>query len=93
LSLGDTSPQYDNGKPVSQLVNLIATPTVKVGGVQATVQYAGMGPNEAGVYELNITVPPNAAPGDQPVTVTISDHTTPTQAQLTPVFLNIAQSP
>jgi uncharacterized protein (TIGR03437 family) len=39
-------------------------PVVMVGGIQATVQYAGLSPQYVGVYQVNFQVPPGVAPGD-----------------------------
>jgi uncharacterized protein (TIGR03437 family) len=90
LSLS-TKPQYDNSRPVSQLVYLANTPTVTIAGIQANVGYAGMVIGAAGLYQLNVTVPPNIGPGDQPVTIAVLGRSTPSASQM-PVYLNIAQS-
>ncbi len=44
-------------------------PTVAVGGVPATIVFSGL--TFAGVYQVNITVPPATANGDRPVVLTI----------------------
>ena len=70
--LGDANPPYDDGTPVSNLVFLPVKPIVIIGGLQATVDYAGMVRSLAGLYQLNVFVPAGLAPGDYPVTVQLS---------------------
>ena len=75
---------------MSQLVHLLNNPTVTIGGVQASVQYAGMVVGNAGLYQVNLTIPPNTGLGDQPVVVTVAGRSTPSGSQMGPIFLNIA---
>ena len=75
--LGPTTPAVPAGQlvgspaPLSDLTQLHVT----IGGVAATVQYAGI--TIPGVYQLNVTVPqlPN---GDQPIVATIGGASTQT---------------
>jgi uncharacterized protein (TIGR03437 family) len=69
--LGDTTPLYPNGIAVNGLVNLNAMPAVQIGGSAAAVEYAGMVPGAAGLYQLNIIVGQNTPLGDQPLTVSL----------------------
>lgn len=46
--------------------------TISIGGVNATVSYAGLAPGLVGLYQFNVTVPGNVAAGDQPVALTLS---------------------
>lgn len=51
---------------------LTATTTVTIGGLPATLAYAGIAPaSTAGLYQVNATVPAGAASGSQPVVITI----------------------
>ncbi len=53
--LGDTSPPYLDGQIIQTPLPLLSLPQVFMGGVAATVQYAGI--VEAGVYQINVVVP------------------------------------
>jgi uncharacterized protein (TIGR03437 family) len=46
-------------------------PQVTVGGAAATVTFAGVVPGAAGVYQINVQVPSDAAPGDLPLIVQV----------------------
>jgi uncharacterized protein (TIGR03437 family) len=71
------------GLPATPLINGSSTqsgslpvlPVCQVGGLPSTVAFAGLvGP---GLYQLNLTIPPTAASGDNLVSCTYSDPTTP----------------
>ena len=49
-------------------------PVVKIGGVNATVVFAGL--VAAGEFQFNVVVPVTAADGDQPITATYNGTTT-----------------
>jgi len=53
--LGDTNPPYPDGQIIQTPLPLAALPQVSIGGVAAAVQYAGI--IDAGVYQINVTVP------------------------------------
>jgi uncharacterized protein (TIGR03437 family) len=55
----------------STIYRTVQTPTVTVGGVTAGVAFSGIAPGNAGLYQLNVTVPPGVAAGDD-VPVVIS---------------------
>ena len=67
---GATSPGLAAGliTPASPFYPLATVPVVTVGGVPATVVFAGLAPNFAQVYQLNVTVP-NAPDGDQALVI------------------------
>jgi uncharacterized protein (TIGR03437 family) len=57
--------------------------TVTIGGQAAQVQYAGAAPLAiAGLYQINVVVPPTAASGNQPVSVTVAGAQTPSNVTL-----------
>jgi uncharacterized protein (TIGR03437 family) len=80
LGLGQTNPAAPPAGTATPLppplYNTLATPTMSVGGNSATVQFSGLSPNFASIYQVNFTVPPLSPPGDQPIALTIGGFTT-----------------
>jgi uncharacterized protein (TIGR03437 family) len=71
---GQTSPSGVTGSVTPSNTKSPLLPlTVKIGGIDATVQYAGSAPGEvAGVLQVNAVVPPSVSPGSAvPVTVNV----------------------
>ena len=68
---------------VSQPAPLASPATVEIGGVPATVTFAGL--TLTGLYQINVVVPASAPDGDVPVTVTVGGYTSPGG-----VFVNVA---
>jgi uncharacterized protein (TIGR03437 family) len=64
---GQTSPPLTSGL-VTQTGTLPALPIIKIGGVAATVQFAGV--VAPGLYQLNVYVPASAPSGDNAVVAT-----------------------
>jgi len=57
--------------------------SVKIGGEDAVVQYAGTAPTDvAGILQVNAVVPADAAPGDVPVALTVGTHSSPSGVTL-----------
>lgn len=48
-----------------------ATPTVTIGGVNATVSFSGLAPGFVGLYQVNAEVPADLAPGNQAAVLTV----------------------
>jgi uncharacterized protein (TIGR03437 family) len=88
--LGEVTPNGDaNGTPLatgaiapvsgSPLYETTAPPTVKVGGVAATVLFSGVAPGTAGEYQVDFQVPTGVTEGDAvPLTVSMPGSTTGT---------------
>jgi uncharacterized protein (TIGR03437 family) len=67
LRTGDVAPA--SGNPLYQTVE---TPRVTIGGIEATVVFSGVAPGFAGLYQVNVIIPPGVAVGDDvPVTIEI----------------------
>ena len=69
--LGAVNPPVPDGvaapaRPLSQMVGLV---NIYVGGLLANVQFKGLAPTLAGLYQLNIQIPPNIGPGPQTLAV------------------------
>jgi uncharacterized protein (TIGR03437 family) len=65
--LGAVNPTIPDGSPgpTSQLSNATAKITASIGGTAATVIYAGLAPQLAGLYQINLTIPTGLTAGDQ----------------------------
>ncbi len=76
--LGAVNPPLVEGQPApldSLSITTLGT-TVAVGGVEAPVQFAGLAPGYAGLYQVNSVVPTGVTPGTQvPLRVTTSGKT------------------
>jgi uncharacterized protein (TIGR03437 family) len=70
-----------SGDPASTTVFSKTTGTVTaiVGGQPATVTFAGLAPGFAGVYQVNVTVPPGIGAGIKTVTISIAGQTSKTE--------------
>jgi uncharacterized protein (TIGR03437 family) len=60
---------------VTQSGNLTPKPVVQIGGVTATVEFAGL--VYPGEFQFNVVVPPTLTNGDQPITATYGGLPTP----------------
>jgi len=78
--LGAVTPAVQEGKPaptapLSYTVNPV---TVTIGGLPAYVDYHGLTPGYAGLYQVNAEVPPGITTGDAvPVVLSVAGQTSP----------------
>jgi uncharacterized protein (TIGR03437 family) len=69
--MGATTPAQIPGQVPQVAAPLATTPQVTIGGAAANVVAAAVVPGAAGLYQLNVQVPSDAANGDLPVVVRI----------------------
>lgn len=67
---GPTSPAAPNGTTLTAALPLASSPVVTIGGVPATVTYAGL--VEPGIYQINVVVPSTLPAGDAAVIATVA---------------------
>ncbi len=79
--LGETSPPYPDGQIVQAPAPVTSPPQIIIGGVTAKVEYAGL--IEAGLYQINVTVPPVPS-GDASVVLNYNNASLPAQ-----VFISV----
>ncbi len=70
---GQTSTPVVSGS-VSQSGTLSPLPAIKIGGIAAPVQFAGL--VSPGLFQFNVVVPSSLTDGDQPITATYNGFTT-----------------
>jgi uncharacterized protein (TIGR03437 family) len=71
--LGVVFPPNPDGAAGPASSSTTNTVTVEIGGVSGTLQFAGLAPGFAGLYQINVTVPSTAATGLQTLEVDGSD--------------------
>jgi uncharacterized protein (TIGR03437 family) len=72
VGFGPTNPHVPAGQAFSGSAPTAYTVTITIGGVPANVSYTGI--TEAGLYQVNLTVPANTGSGDQQVQATINGN-------------------
>jgi minor extracellular serine protease Vpr len=77
-ALGPVANTPGDGAPGDNTAITTTVPVVMIGGQPATVQYHGLAPGFAGVYQVNVQVPTNIPAGNQPITIAIGNNTSPT---------------
>jgi len=77
---GTTSTPVISGSTM-QSGTLSTLPVIKIGGIKATVTYAGL--VAAGEFQFNVVVPPGLADGDQVITATYGGESTQSGALIT----------
>ena len=59
--------------PSAPLIHPVLTVTATIGGLNATVQFAGLAPGFVGLFQVNLEVP-DIVPGDQGVIVNVGTY-------------------
>jgi minor extracellular serine protease Vpr len=75
--LGAVANTPASGDPAGATSTTLATPTVSIGGQNASVSFSGLTPTLPGLYQLNVLVPTGISAGVQNVTVSIGGITSP----------------
>jgi uncharacterized protein (TIGR03437 family) len=75
VGFGPTTPTALAGQLFSGAGRTNSPVTVTIGGVSAPVAFAGI--TEAGLYQLNVTIPANTGGGDQALQATVNGVQTP----------------
>jgi uncharacterized protein (TIGR03437 family) len=83
IGFGPTMSGPVPGVPPSAADVASGSTSVSVGGVIAVTSYVGVTPGSAGLYQVNLTVPANLAPGNYPIVLTVNGISTPSGAFLT----------
>jgi minor extracellular serine protease Vpr len=75
--LGPVNNQPASGEPAptSPLATTTTQPVVMFDNQQAQVSFSGLNPGLAGVYQMNVMVPPGLTPGTHQVTISIGGKT------------------
>lgn len=74
--LGAVSPYVYEGDPAPiPAATTSATPVVTLGGKTPTIQFSGLSPNFAGLYQINMVVPAGITSGSQQISIAIGGQT------------------
>jgi uncharacterized protein (TIGR03437 family) len=75
--LGPVTNQPASGEPAlaAPLAETTTRPVVTIGGRDARVEWSGLTPTLAGLYQINVIVPADLSPGIHPITVSIGGKT------------------
>lgn len=68
-------PATGDPAPLSPLATTTTVPSVSIGGQAANVEFSGLAPGFAGLYQVNARVPAGLAPGTYPITIAIGGRT------------------
>jgi len=87
---GEAQPADGAGAPTSPIFHTTSTVTATVDGIAAPVSFAGLTPAFAGLYQVNLQVPPGVPSGDSVALVlTATDPTTGAAGQSNVVTITI----
>jgi uncharacterized protein (TIGR03437 family) len=75
VGFGPTTPQVPAGRVFSGVASTNSAVVITLGAAVADVAFSGI--TEAGLYQFNLTVPPNTSSGDQSLQATVNGVQTP----------------
>src|SRR5581483_9908195 len=67
----NSQPASGSAGPQNATSRTTATPTITIGGQNATVSYSGLAPGYVGLYQVNVVVPSGISTGLQQITCSI----------------------
>ncbi len=79
---GPTTPSNQPGTVASAAATLSSTYSFSLGGAPVDVQYAGLSPTFAGLYQVNFTVPSGLSAGNQPLVLKVDGVSTSATAYI-----------
>jgi uncharacterized protein (TIGR03437 family) len=85
IGWGATTPPTAIGIEAPAAATLTGSYSLTLGGIPvpvADVEYVGVSPSYAGLYQINFTVPPGVPPGNQSLVLTVNGVASPSQAYL-----------
>jgi uncharacterized protein (TIGR03437 family) len=71
------TPNDGDAASTTQTSSTTTLPVVTIGGQTAALQFSGLAPGSAGLYQVNVTVPANIDAGNQPIAISIGGVTSP----------------
>lgn len=85
--LGAVSPEVPTGQPapISPLSRTVNSATVKINAQEMQVDFCGLAPGWAGLYQINVQIPPDAQAGLQILQVQVSGTGGSSQYLLLPI--------
>ncbi len=78
---GPTTPEVQDGYIITTPANLTTMPTVMIGGTAALVSFAGI--TEAGLDQINVTIPESTPDGEASVSAQLNGANSPTNLVIT----------
>ena len=89
---GQTAPADGAVAPVSPIFTTTATVTARIGGLDAPVSFSGLTPTSAGLYQVNLQIPPGVEAGTAvPLVIIATDSKTGVTAQSNWVTVAVTQ--
>ncbi len=83
IGFGPTGSGPVPGLIPSSADRVLASSSVRIGGTVGLTSYVGVTPGDAGLYQVNVTIPSGLAPGNYSIVLNVNGASTPTGAFLT----------